>query len=205
MSVPDWSTDPNANISVGGINIAENCPAGNVNNALRELMAEIAQWVGGAPFQPNDSTLAALAAITTAADQLVYATGPDAFATSPLTSFARSLLDDVDAASACLTLGAIRIDGVAIGNPGYLRIRVGTSSYFQIAWGTANFVAGGTNIYYASPFPNAGFPVISGGTPGVNTQVNNPCIVGGSAVANGFYVDNPRNTAVSGYYIAVGY
>ncbi|QGZ31489.1 gp53-like domain-containing protein [Stutzerimonas stutzeri] len=56
--------------------------------------------------QPKDQTLTALAGLVTAANQLIYATGADAFATTNLTAFARTLLDDVDAATALATLGA---------------------------------------------------------------------------------------------------
>lgn len=55
--------------------------------------------------QPLDATLTALAGVTTAADRLIYATGADVFAVATFTSFARTLLDDVDAATARATLG----------------------------------------------------------------------------------------------------
>ena len=55
--------------------------------------------------QPLDATLTALAAMTTAANQLIYATGPDAFATTVLSAFMRTLLDDPDAGTARATLG----------------------------------------------------------------------------------------------------
>ncbi len=55
--------------------------------------------------QPADATLAALAAVVTAADRLIYATGADTFATATLTAFARSLLDDANSAAARVTLG----------------------------------------------------------------------------------------------------
>jgi len=42
--------------------------------------------------QPLDATLTALAGLTTAADQMIYATGVDAFATSGLTAAARAML-----------------------------------------------------------------------------------------------------------------
>lgn len=41
MAVSDWSTTSASNTSVNGVNIAENCPPGNLNNALREVMASV--------------------------------------------------------------------------------------------------------------------------------------------------------------------
>lgn len=54
--------------------------------------------------QPLDATLTALSNVVVAADQFIYATGPDTFAVGTVTSFGRSLLDDVDAASGRGTL-----------------------------------------------------------------------------------------------------
>jgi hypothetical protein len=55
--------------------------------------------------QNLDSTLTALAGLTTAADQLIYATGVDTFAMASLTTFGRSLIDDADASAGRTTLG----------------------------------------------------------------------------------------------------
>jgi hypothetical protein len=55
--------------------------------------------------QPVDATLTALAAVTTAADKLIYATGSDSFATTDFTSTARSLLDDTSTSAMRTTLG----------------------------------------------------------------------------------------------------
>jgi hypothetical protein len=57
--------------------------------------------------QNLDATLTALSGLTTAADQLIYATGVDAFAMSALTAFGRSLIDDADAAAGRTTLGVV--------------------------------------------------------------------------------------------------
>ena len=54
--------------------------------------------------QPADATLAALAALTTSANQVPYSTGTDTFAMTALTEFGRSLLDDSNAAVARDTL-----------------------------------------------------------------------------------------------------
>jgi len=66
--------------------------------------------------QTADPTLTALAAVTTAADKLIYATGSDTFNTTSLTPFARTLLDDADAATARTTLG---ISGSSSGGGGF--------------------------------------------------------------------------------------
>lgn len=49
MAVADWSTTAGSNTTVGGININEGCPPGNINGAIREMMAEIRVWYGSTP------------------------------------------------------------------------------------------------------------------------------------------------------------
>lgn len=46
-SVSDWDSSPANNSDVAGINIAENCPAAGINDAIRTLMAQIAVWRDG--------------------------------------------------------------------------------------------------------------------------------------------------------------
>ncbi len=57
--------------------------------------------------QPLDATLTALAALSTAANKMIYATGSDAFAVADLTAAGRALLDDADAAAQRVTLGLV--------------------------------------------------------------------------------------------------
>lgn len=40
MSFGSYSTTPASNISINGISITEGCAAGNVNDAIRQLMAD---------------------------------------------------------------------------------------------------------------------------------------------------------------------
>lgn len=40
MSFGSYSTTPATNVSINGISIAENCPAANINNALRQIAAD---------------------------------------------------------------------------------------------------------------------------------------------------------------------
>ncbi len=59
----------------------------------------------GTNVQAYDAGLQSLADLTTAANQTLYSTGADTYATTSLTSFGRSLIDDADAPAARTTLG----------------------------------------------------------------------------------------------------
>lgn len=59
----------------------------------------------GSDVQAYDAGLASIAGLTTAADRMIYTTASDTYAVATLTSFARTLLDDADAATARATLG----------------------------------------------------------------------------------------------------
>lgn len=98
--------------------------------------------------QPLDATLTALAGVSVAADSLLYATAADAFATTPLTATARTLLDDTSVAAMRSTLGAAEsganasitsltglTTGITVAQGGTGR-STGTTAYGLIAAGT---------------------------------------------------------------------
>lgn len=113
-----WDTTASNNLDIGGVNIAEGCPAANMNNALREVMKQIAAArtgsdtgiVTGTPGTDgqfatwnadgdivgsdgqSDATLASIAALGTAADKGLYTTGVDTWAEFALSASARGML-----------------------------------------------------------------------------------------------------------------
>jgi hypothetical protein len=129
--------------------------------------------------QPLDATLTALAAQVTAANQLIYSSGVDAFAMTALTAFARTLLDDADAATALATLGAAALASPTFtGNPAAPTpaqfdndTSLATTEFVQRALGSirgigSSITASGTMVLTAS---DVGLLVQAGGTDTVQT------------------------------------
>jgi len=65
----------------------------------------INQTPSEAGLQPSDAGLTSIAGLTTAANEMVYTTGSDTYATTSLTAAGRAILDDADASAQRTTLG----------------------------------------------------------------------------------------------------
>lgn len=144
--------------------------------------------------QPIDTTLTAIAALTTAADKLIYATGADTFSTTTLTAFARTLLDDMNGETMFSTLGATQ----SLGNSGYTKLP--NNLIFQ--WGETAAVQSSV-ITFPIAFPTAciGVFVISTASENLNTYTSAISLTqfthGGNAwTASGFATKN---------WFAIGY
>jgi hypothetical protein len=57
--ITSYNVDPNLNTTVQGVFIGENCPAGNLNDAERALMSDLALWLAdaGGPLLKSGGTL----------------------------------------------------------------------------------------------------------------------------------------------------
>lgn len=108
MAIGDYNTTASSNTAIGGTSIAEGCAPSGLNNAIRQLMADLATFntvTLPAAYQPIDADLTAIAALSSAADRFPYATGAATWTLGTVTAFGRSILDDVDAAAVRATLG----------------------------------------------------------------------------------------------------
>jgi microcystin-dependent protein len=95
MALADWSTTAASNALVLGTNIGEGCPPGNVNDAIRKLMADVATGVNvsllgtflssttlaqartALGVSEGSASLNNLAALTNTANKQPYMTGSD--------------------------------------------------------------------------------------------------------------------------------
>jgi hypothetical protein len=216
----DWSTVADSNTTTSGVNIAEGCPAANVNNWGRSIMAQLR-----AAFNPILSTFFAsttlaqarsalgvteggasqnnFSALTNTANSVPYMTGSDAWALATVTSFARTLLDDGDAATMRTTLGVVAssLTATTNGNGTSLGLVISGTTY-QIQFGTVT-VAGATTAAITFPVAFSGTPVVicSGGSTNTGSSANDRIT---AISSSGATITSDYGTSHTSKWIALG-
>lgn len=221
MAFSDWETVAASNSTTLGVNIAEGCPAANINNALREIMAQTrsaihptldaflsstslssarsALGVSGGSTSSNN-----FGALTNTANKVPYMTGSDNWATADFTSFGRSLVATGNAAAALALLGISSGGGSSSisASGGYIVLPFGSTN-FKFVWvdGTA---AGetSTSISYPSAFSSWSRAICTGGTSSPTAEQNNPFVASTSTTAANIY--NSRAASIPVTILAWG-
>lgn len=160
--------------------------------------------------QGYDAGLQSIAGLTTAADLMIYTDGSDSYATTALTAFARTLMDDADAATARGTLGLVS------GGAGDIWVeKAGDTMSGNLAMG-GNVVSGLANPTNDTDAANKGYvdsalagltwknSVRVASTANIDLATGGLIAVDGITVADGdrVLVMNQTNAAQNGIYIA---
>lgn len=124
----------------------------------------------GTNVQAYDAGLQSIAGLTTAADRMIYTTAADTYAVATLTSFARTILDDADAATVRGTIGAQASDGALTSLAGLslaagdILVATGSETVARLPIGTANqqlrVNAGGTASEWFTPTSAASYTLL---------------------------------------------
>ncbi len=148
-AVTDWDTTAANNTDIAGIDIAENCSAAGINNAIRTTMSQIAVWV---------AALFATAADFIAGTSSTKALTPDAITdlTTPTTvAYAATITFDMDALTS-LNLKTTLTGNVTLAN--ISNKKVGK----VIRWRPTQDGTGGRIITWGSDYKAAsGLPALS--------------------------------------------
>ena len=174
VKISEFSSTPGNNTDIDGINLAEGCAPSGINDAIRELMAQLKDFQTGAVGDsfngPVGTTTAAAGAFTT------------------LSASSTATLNTLASSGATLTGGTI--NGMAIGGTTAAAVSattLTTSSTVTLSGGTANSVAylnGSKVLTTGSALTFDGTNFATTGTASATKLIP----TGGTATGNGMYL-----------------
>lgn len=141
-----YSFIPTAHSSLSGRGDADAHPISAITGLVSALAGK----------QYSSEMLTALATLATAANKLIYATGSNTFATTDLSAFARTMLDDTSGSAMFSTMGFLS----SVAANGYFKLPNG----LILQWGsyTASFTHGSSySITFPMTFPNSCLQVVA--------------------------------------------
>lgn len=160
-------------------------------------------------YQPLDAELTAWAGLTSAADTLGYFTGAGAAATTTLSSFGRSLIDDADAAAARTTLGLGAVYAplryTIVTETGTTRTNAATDATAFVEWTSTSAktftvntaVATAGDVWNGANTGTNALTIAAGTSPGTMTLVGSLVFATGKAYSIVF-ITNSRAIVIGG-------
>jgi hypothetical protein len=220
MAFSDWETVAADNNTTLGVNIAEGCPAANINNALRETMAQMRSAIhptldaflastslssarsalgvsGGGTSSNNFSNL------TNTANKVPYMTGSDAWSTTDFTSFGRQVVATGDAAALLALLGTGGGGGISgSASSGYVTFNF-SGTVFKVQWKDATANANSsTSVTYPTSFSSWSRAWVNTAINDTDANNNNPTVF--STSTTGATIYSARDSAKSITVFAIG-
>ena len=160
MPITDYNTNPDLNIQINGINIGEGCLPGNVNNAIRQVMADVRAFYntsGGGVVVPATESVKGIVELATAAETTAGTDATRAVHPAGLkAAIAAGTAKSAGTADALATARTIALSGLA----------TGTATAFD---GGANISIPVTAVSQANKLAAARTIAVSGGATGTAT------------------------------------
>jgi len=135
--------------------------------------------VPGTNIQSYHAALASISGLTTSANKGIYATASDTYATFDLTAFARSILDDADAAAVRTTLGLVI-------NTNIQSYSAVTAAIAGLSTSDGNIIVGNGSTFVAESGATARTSL---GLGSIATQASDSVALTGGTISSGVVID----------------
>jgi hypothetical protein len=189
--VSEWSATPANNTDIGGINIAEGCAPSGINNAIRELMAQVKDMQSGT--DADNFTVGGNLVLTNALTVSNGGTGITAVTTGDI--LYASAVDTLGRVAGAGTTGQVLLSGTTTPSWGKVPLTSHISGILPVANGgtgattltsKAVVIGNGTSAVSGVSPSTSGNVLASNGTDWASTALSSLAVFGKSLATDGY-------------------